>query len=100
MATLKRRIEQLEEKQWQELLEAADRYLEGRSMEDREFFCVHGYLPDVPIPGRPVDVSSWRRPSWKEHKRTFEGRSVEEREFFCVYGCWPERSRSHNDDSA
>jgi len=51
MATLKRRIEQLEETQWQELLEAADRYLEGRSIEDREFFCVHGYLPEVPIPG-------------------------------------------------
>ena len=35
MATLKSRIEQLEEKQWQELMEAAYRYLQGRSIEDR-----------------------------------------------------------------
>jgi hypothetical protein len=100
MATLKRRIEQLEEKQWQELLEAADRCLKCRSMADLEFFCVHGYLPDVPMPGSPLDVSSWQRPSWKEHKRTLAGRAVKEREFFCVHGYWPERARSHNDANA
>ena len=31
MATLKSRIEQLEERNWQEQLERLDRYLEGRS---------------------------------------------------------------------
>jgi hypothetical protein len=100
MATLRSRIEQLEERNWQEQLEAADRYLHGRSMEDLEFFCIHGYLPEVPIPGRPVDTSAWRRPTWKEHKRAFAGRSEEEREFFCVHGYWPERARSHNNGSA
>lgn len=98
MATLKSRIEQLEERNWQEQLEAMDRYLKGRSLEDLEFFCVHGYLPDVPIPGLPVDTSEWPRQTWKEHKREFAGRSVEEREFFCVHGYWPEQARSHNDD--
>jgi len=100
MSTLKRRIEQLEETQWQELLEAADRYLEGRSIEDREFFCVHGYLPEVPTLGPPVDSSVWQRPSSREYKRTFAGHGVKEREFFCVHGYWPERARSHNDDNA
>jgi hypothetical protein len=100
MATLKSRIEQLEEKQWQQQLEAANSHLEGRSMEDLEFFCAHGYLPEVPIPGPPVDTSAWQRPTWKEHKRAIAGRSVEEREFFCVHGCWPEQARSHNDDDA
>jgi hypothetical protein len=97
MATLKSRIEQLEERNWQEQLERLDRYLEGRSLEDREFFCVHGYLPEVPILGRPVDTSVWRRPTWKEHKRAIAGRSVGEREFFSVNGYWPKRARSRND---
>jgi len=99
MATLRSRIEQLEERNWQELLERLDRYLEGRSLEDREFFCVHGYLPEVPIPGPPVDTSAWRRPKWKEHKRALAGRSEEEYEFFCVHGYWPRRSRSLNDSN-
>jgi hypothetical protein len=100
MATLKSRIEQLEERKWHELLERLDRYLEGRSFEDRKFFCVHGYLPEVPIPGCPLDTSEWRRPTWKEHKREFGGRSAKEREFFCVNGSWPNQARSHNDDNA
>ena len=100
MATLRSRIEQLEERNWQEQLEAGDRYLKSRSMADIEFVCVHGYLPEVPIPGCPVDTSAWHRPTWKEHKRAFAGRSEEEREFFCVHGYWPKRARSHNDDNA
>ncbi len=100
MATLKRRIEQLEEKHWQRQLESANSLLEGRSMEDLEFFCVHGYLPEAPIPGSPVDTSAWHRPTWKEHKRAFAGRSIEEREFFCVNGYWRKGARSHDDDSA
>ena len=50
MATLSSRIEQLEERNWQEGLERLVRCLEGRSLEDREFFCVHGYLPDTWVP--------------------------------------------------
>jgi hypothetical protein len=96
MATLRSRIEQLEERNWEDALERLDRYLEGRSLEDREFFCVHGYLPEVPMPGHPVDTSAWRRPTWKEHKRMFAGRSVEERKFFCLQGSRTKQARSGN----
>lgn len=95
MATLKRRIELQEQKYWRELIEATDHYLEGRSLEDVEFFCVHGYLPDDPIPGRTCSPErlSWKErwEKWKEYKRAVSGRTVEEREFFCVHGRWPAR---------
>ena len=100
MATLRVRIARLEEKQWQDSRKQLCRYFEGRSEEDVEFFCVHGYLPEVPTLGPPVDSSVWQRPSSREYKRTFAGHGVKEREFFCVHGYWPERARSHNDDNA
>jgi hypothetical protein len=92
MANLKSRIEQLEEEQWQEACEWLCRALDGRSEEDREFFCVHGYLPEVPIPGRPVDTSTLRRMTWEEFKRFTAGRSVKDKEFFAVHGRWPDQA--------
>ena len=91
MTTIKSRIEQLEERNWQEQLERLHRYLDGRSIRDVEFFCVHGYLPEVAIPGPPVDTSGWQRPTWKEHKRAFADRSAEELEFLCLHGHGPEQ---------
>jgi hypothetical protein len=96
MATLRVRVARLEEKQWQDSREQLWRYLKGRSKEDAEFFCVHGYLPDVPIPGCSVDTSAWRKWTWEDHKRTFAGRSVPELEFFCVHGYWPEQGNGGN----
>lgn len=90
MATLKNRIEWLEEKQWQERCERLNHYLEGRSFEDVEFFCAHGYLPEVPIPGAPF--TPLRLLSWKEYKRTIANRSEAEMEHFCKTGRWPEQS--------
>ena len=60
MATLKSRIDQLEFEQWLKNMAELDRYLEGRSEADNEFFCVHGYLPDPPLPGPPVHIQSRR----------------------------------------
>jgi hypothetical protein len=91
MANFRVRIRRLEAKQWEDAWEQLCRYVNGRSEEDLEFFCVHGYLPDVPIPGRSVDTSLWQRRTWEDYKRTFAGRSVLELEFFCVHGTWPER---------
>src|ERR1700756_4702074 len=95
-----RRIEQLEEEQCRRTLEGLDRYLEGRSMEDVEFFCVHGFLPELPMPGPPYapERLSWKErwKQWKKHERQFTNRSVEEREFFCVHGYWPERGNEGN----
>ena len=93
MAILRVRIARLEEKQWQDSREQLRRYLKGRSEEDLEFFCEHGYLPDVPIPGRSVDTSAWPEWAWEDHKRTIAGRSEAELEFFCVHGFWPERAK-------
>jgi hypothetical protein len=33
---------------WRRTVEAVDRYLEGRSIADVEFFCINGYLPENP----------------------------------------------------
>jgi len=93
MATLKVRIARLEEKQWQDSRKQLCRYIEGRSEEDVEFFCVHGYLPEVPIPGRPVDTSAWQELSGENHKRAIAGRSEADLEFFCVHGFWPEQAK-------
>ena len=96
-----RRVEQLEEVYWRRTLDATDRYLEGRSVEDVEFFCVHGYLPEVPTPGIPYipERLSWKQrwKQWKEHKLTCTNKSVEEREFFCVHGYWPAQAKDDND---
>jgi hypothetical protein len=83
----------LEEKQWQDSQKQLCRYLEGRSEEDVEFFCVHGYLPEMPIPGRPVDTSAWQESSVEDHKRAIADRNEAELEFFCVHGFWPERRK-------
>ena len=68
MATPRVRIARLEEKQWQDSRQQLLSYIEGRSEEDLEFFCVHGYLPEVPITGRSVDTSAWQEWSWKQSK--------------------------------
>jgi hypothetical protein len=39
-STLKRRLEQLEENCWRRTVEGLDRYLEGRSVADVEYFCI------------------------------------------------------------
>jgi hypothetical protein len=95
MTNLRSRIEQLEEKVWQNISAMLDRYLAGRSVEDVEFFCVHGYLPETPIPGDPYHPSgSW--PKWKDHKRAIAGRTEGEREFFCAHGYWPKAGGGNN----
>lgn len=104
MTTLRSRIDQLEQQQWRELMEELDGYLAGRSVEDVEFFCVYGYLPEVPLPG-PLyapERLSWKErwKEWKRHEHQFANRSVEEREFFCVHGHWPSRSKGRCDGNA
>ena len=90
---LKRRLDRIEERHWRTTLDAVDRYLHSRSMEDVEFFCVHGYLPETAIPGRPFEPSplSWNKrwKDWREFQRMAANRTTEEREFFCVNGFWP-----------
>jgi hypothetical protein len=100
MATLKRRIEQLEERHARKLIEATDRYLKGRSFEDVDFFCIHGYLPDVPIPGTPYNPAplSWKERwrQWREQGRIMASRTTEECEFFCIHGAWPGRAKDQD----
>jgi len=96
MTILRSRIEQLEGKVWQNISAKLDRYLAGCSVEDVEFFCVHGYLPETPMPGHPYHPSgSW--PKWKEHKRAIAGRTEGELEFFCAHGYWPKAGGGNND---
>jgi hypothetical protein len=88
-----RRLEQLEEMQFRRTLEILDRYLEGRSLEDREYFCTHGYLPEEPLAGTSYETSpmSWKE-HWmlcKEHRRIAASKSYGERGFFCMHGHWP-----------
>jgi hypothetical protein len=98
MANLKSRIEQLEAEQWQDAVKQLNRALNGRSLEDAEFFCVHGYLPEVPIPGFPVDTSNWGC-TWEELKRFTAGRSLEDKVFFAVHGHWPEQTQQAPGDN-
>ena len=92
-STLKRRLEQLEEDYWRRTVEAVDRYLEGRSNADVEFFCANGYLPENPILGRVFEPPrmSWheRWTQWKEFQRVSKNKTAEENEYFCVHGQWP-----------
>ena len=95
----KRRLEQVEEEHWRRTIEVLDRYLEGRSREDGEFFCVHGYLPEIPIPGRPfAPPMSWKErwKDWKEYQRVAAKKTTEEREFFCVNGYWPTEAKNYS----
>ena len=90
---LRRRLDRIEERLWRMTFDSVDRYLHGRSMEDVEFFCVHGYLPEMASPGLPFEPppSSWNE-RWKhfrESQRMAASKTVEEREFFCVNGYWP-----------
>jgi len=91
--SLSRKIERLEEEYWRQQLETADRYLVGSSIEDVEFFCVHGYLPDTPIPGQPFQPRPMNWPErWKQFRdfqRSTATKSVQEGEFFCSHGHWP-----------
>jgi hypothetical protein len=100
MATLKHRIQQAEERQWQESRKRLLADCNGRSMADLEFFVAHGYLPEIPIPGTPVDTSEWPVGSRAEFQRLLVGRTVEVKEFFCVHGYWPSESlEQKNGDS-
>jgi hypothetical protein len=96
----KGRLERVEEEHWRKTIEVLDRYLEGRSREDVEFFCVHGYLPEISIPGRPFapPPMSWneRWKDWKEFQRAAAKKTTEEREFFCVNGYWPTRDKDNS----
>jgi hypothetical protein len=94
MATIKSRLERLEEKQWQKQCEELDRYLKGRSLEDVEFFAVHGYLPEEPIPGEPYAPG---HTSWEEYKLLVRGRSDDELKFYAVHGYWPENKAEATD---
>jgi hypothetical protein len=60
MATLKHRIKQAEDRHWLESRKRLLAAFNGRSMADLEFLVAHGYLPEIPIPGTPVDTSEWR----------------------------------------
>ena len=91
----KGRLERVEEEHRRRTTEALDRYLEGRSTEDVEFFCVHGYLPQIPIPGRPFESPpmSWneRWKDWKEFQTRFlEGLSYEQVEEIALDWRFPE----------
>jgi hypothetical protein len=100
MATLKNRIEQAEDRQWLESRKRLLAAFNGRSMADLEFFVAHGYLPEIPIPGTPVDTSEWPVRSRAEVKRLLAGRSEEDKEFFCANGYWPtEGGERRNGDS-
>jgi hypothetical protein len=94
-----RRLEKLEEANLYRTIETINHSLEGRSVEDAEFFCVHGYLPEVPISGRAYKPQhlSWKE--WKEDQRITAGRTTEEREFFCAHGYWPPQ-KDDKDDNA
>ena len=100
MTNLRSRIEQLEEKVWQNISAKLDRYLEGRSLGDVEYFCIHGYVPETPIPGPPCHASrsTWKErwSAWKKHKRACAGRTEQEIEFFCAHGYFPERGKGGN----
>ena len=95
----KRRLEQVEEEHWRRTIEALDRSLDGRTIGDVEFFCVHGYLPEIPIPGRPFapPPMSWKErwKDWKEFQRVAAKKTTEEREFFCVNGYWPTQAKNY-----
>jgi hypothetical protein len=92
-STLKRRLEQLEENCWRRTVEGLDRYLEGRSVADVEYFCITGYLPENPILGHIFEPSrmSWRERwiEWKEFQRVSKNKTAEENEHFCIHGQWP-----------
>jgi hypothetical protein len=92
-STLKRRLEQIEEDYWRRTVEAVDRYLEGRSIADVEFFCINGYLPENPLLGRIFEPPrvSWRErwKEWKEFQRVSKNKTDEENEYFCIHGQWP-----------
>src|SRR4051794_19943480 len=93
--TLKRRLEQLEQDYWRRTVEALDRYLEGRSIKDVEFFCANGYLTENPILGTIFEPPrlTWRErwTEWKEFQRFSETKTAEENEYFCIHGQWPAR---------
>jgi hypothetical protein len=96
MVMLKRRLEQAEEAKWRSLIEAADCYLEGRSVADVEFFCIHGYLPEVTLPGRQWNIKRlpWKE-EWKQlkaYQRAAATKSPKAKEFFCAHGYWPTKS--------
>jgi hypothetical protein len=76
--------------------EAIARGLQCRSMADLELFVAHGYLPDTPIPGTPVDTSDWPVGGRAEFQRLLAGRSVEDKEFFCFHGYWPGERENGN----
>ena len=100
MATLKSRIEQAEDRQRQESWKRVVAACNGRSEADVEFFVAHGYFPEIPIPGTPVDTSEWSESSRAEEKRLLSGRSPEDKEFLCANGYWPtEGGERKNGDS-
>lgn len=92
-SSIKRRLERIEMAEWRRNSEMADNYLQGRSIEDVEFFCTQGYLPEAPIPGPlyVVKEQDWKErwKQWKEFRREAASKSVEDQEFFCVHGYWP-----------
>ena len=100
MATLKHRIEQAEDRHWLESRKRLLAAFNGRSMADLEFFVAHGYLPEIPIPGTPVDTSEWPVGSRAEGKRLLAGRSVEDKEFFCAHGYWSAESKEQKNGNS
>jgi hypothetical protein len=78
------------------ILEASGRGLQRRSEAEVEFFVAHGYFPEIPIPGTPVDTSEWSGWSRAEEKRLFAGRSEEDKEFLCAHGHWPGERENGN----
>jgi hypothetical protein len=66
MESLKSRIEQLEERPWQEAWEQLCCASDDRSEEDVVFCCANGYLPEVAIRGRSV-TSTWKKVTWEEY---------------------------------
>jgi hypothetical protein len=92
-STIQRRLERIEMAEWRRNSEILDNYFEGRSIEDVEFFCANGYLPENPILGSIFEPSrlTWRErwTAWKEFQRASKTKTAEEREYFCIHGQWP-----------
>src|SRR5579864_4637029 len=98
MTTLDARIARLErEKRFREWF-YFERYLEGLTNRQLEFYVHHGQWPEPvpePLPPGASRLDRMDRKSlirlWEEHEREFGSRTGEELTFYCAHGHWPEQ---------
>lgn len=96
MATFRNRLERLEkERRFKDWLRH-QRFLEGLTNEQLQFYVVTGRPPEVPepLPGTSrldkLDRETLIK-MWEEEQRMFGGRSEEHLGFFADHGHWPEQ---------